>query len=273
MIDELRCFVLVVEEGTFTAAARAAGLSQPSLSAAIARLEHWHDARLFHRLPRPVRLTTSGAALLPHARAALGAVASGQRAVAEVEGVVRGSVTVAGGAAACTYLLPEPLVSFRRAHPGVRLHVRQLATPDVPLAVARGEVDLGIAEGEGEPCWVDELVMIGLPGARWPAPVVAFAAGTSLRALLEACFPQAELAMELGSFAGIKGMVRAGMGVALLSRGACAEELATGAFVSVELPPSASLPLRRELGLLHLGLKRLSPAARALRQTLLASAS
>ena len=61
--------------------------------------------------------------------------------------------------------------------------------------------------------------------------------------------------------------------MALLSRGACAEELATGAFVSVELPPSASLPLRRELGLLHLGLKRLSPAARALRQTLLASAS
>ena len=38
MIDEFRCFVLVVDEGTFTAAARAAGLSQPSLSAAIARV-------------------------------------------------------------------------------------------------------------------------------------------------------------------------------------------------------------------------------------------
>ncbi len=49
MIDELRQFLLVIEHGTFTRAARHAHLSQPALSAAIPRLEQWMGARLLHR--------------------------------------------------------------------------------------------------------------------------------------------------------------------------------------------------------------------------------
>ena len=75
MVDELRHFLLVVEHGTFTEAARRAHLTQPSLSASIARLEGALGARLLHRDRHGSSLTAAGEALVPRAREVLGALA------------------------------------------------------------------------------------------------------------------------------------------------------------------------------------------------------
>src|SRR5690242_13497579 len=105
MLDELQHFVLIAGHGTFTEAARQAHLSQPALSASIARLEDFVGARLFHRGAGGTRLSAAGEALLPRARAALAAVAEGKRAVGEVLGLAAGEVRLGGGATACTYFL------------------------------------------------------------------------------------------------------------------------------------------------------------------------
>lgn len=60
MLDELRHFLLVVEHGTLTHAARLANLTQPALSASIQRLEAEMGARLLHRSRRGARLTAAG---------------------------------------------------------------------------------------------------------------------------------------------------------------------------------------------------------------------
>ncbi len=73
--------------------------------------------------------------------------------------------------------------------------------------------------------------------------------------------------MELSSIAAVKGHVRAGVGVALLSRDAVARDLAQG---SLEVLPHPATPIARVLSLVHLGTERLSPAAAALRAMLLA---
>src|SRR5687768_12187661 len=109
MMEELRHFLLILEHGTFTEAARHAHLSQPALTASIHRLEGELGARLLHRGPGGVSPTVAGEALVPRARAALAAVAEARRAIEEVQGLRAGEVRLGGGATVCTYLLPPVL--------------------------------------------------------------------------------------------------------------------------------------------------------------------
>lgn len=270
MHDELRHFLLVVEHGTFTRAAQHAHLAQPSLSASIKRLEGFMGGRLLHRLPRGAAPTASGRALIPHAEAALAAVSAGRRAVAEVEGIEAGEVRLGGGATACTYLLPPILAEFRALYPRVRVRLRETMTPRVPGELRAGRVDLAIAEGDGEVWREDELILVKSPDADFEvgpgAPFVAFTQGASTRELLDRHFPEVEVVAELGSIASVKGHVRAGIGLALLSRFAVENDLALGTLVAVE---ETRTPLRRRLVLSHPGVDRLSPAGRALRELIL----
>lgn len=273
MHDELRYFLLVIEHGTLTAAAKRAHLSQPAFTAAIQRLEAAFDAELLHRGRRGAEPTAAGRALIPHARAALAAVADGRRAVAEVEGLARGEVRLGGGATACTYLLPPALARFREDHPGIRLSLREGFPEALRAALDDGQLDLIVVTGDDGEDWVeDALILVAAPTLRAPAraPFVTLLPGSSTRALLDRLFPDAEVSMELGGISAVKGHVRAGIGVALISRAAVQYDLDVGRLVEV---PHPATPIRRRVGLLHRGPDRLSPAAAALRQTLLAMAS
>lgn len=271
MIDEMRHFVLISELGTFTRAAVSAHLTQPALSASIRRLEDHMGARLLHRDRRGASLTAAGEALLPHARAAIGALEAGRRAVSQIEGLEAGEVRLAAGATACTYLLPEILIHFRRAHPQVRFSLRETTSTEAVDALFGGEIDIAvISDGDGEPWFVDELILIGPPDAPTDeptdAPFVAFRRGTTSRTLMDEAFPDADVVMELGSIATVKGNVRAGMGLALVSRHAVVRDLAQGSLVEI---PTERTPVARPLELVHLGVERLPPAAGALRRLLL----
>src|SRR2546423_13698641 len=79
-LRRLELFVAVVEEGSFTRAARRLGLAQPSLSQQVRALEEELGGPLIERLPRGLRLTPTGKAVLPEAQAALRSV---QRAGSE----------------------------------------------------------------------------------------------------------------------------------------------------------------------------------------------
>lgn len=269
MLDDLRHFLLVVEHGTLTAAARHAHLTQPALTASIQRLEAQLGARLLHRGRRGAEPTAAGAALIPSARAALAAVEEGRRAVAEVAGLHAGEVRLGGGATACTYLLPAVLARFRAAHPQIRFRMLEGTTADLLAGVEAGELDLAVVTGEaGDPWRADELILVGPPGGAPPsAPFVTFVRGSPVRELLERHFPDADVVMELGSIAAVKGNVRAGIGVALVSRAAVAHDLASGRMAEI---PSQTTPVLRRLSLAHRGVDRLSPAAAALRDLLLA---
>ena len=278
MLDELHHFLLICEHGSFTAAARHAHLTQPALSASIRRLEDFMGARLLHRLPRGARPTAAGEALVPHARATLGSVDRGRRAVQEIEGLKTGEVRLGGGATACTYLLPRRLAAFQEARPGLSIRLRETMTPTVREQVEAGQLDLGIGIAPGgEPWMIDELVLVASPerakrvvrvGERIAAgqPFVSFVQGAAVRGMLERAFPEAEVVVELASIAAVKGHVRAGIGLALLSRHAIRNDLDLGLLVEV---PDERTPLVRHLVLHHAGDETLSPAARALLEWLM----
>lgn len=279
MMDALRHFTLIAEHGTFTRAARHAHLSQPALTASIRKLEGDMGARLLHRDRTGTSLTAAGEALLPRAQAILAAVADARRAVAEVEGVHAGEVRLGAGVTACTYLLPPVLARFRERYPGVRFLLREATTVAVLDALGRGDLDLGVVtHPEGEPWRKDELILVAAPSlelrdgvtarAAGPAPFVTLVRGTTTRELLDRHFPRAEVVMELGSIAAVKGNVRAGIGVALVSRSAVEVDISLGRLVEVRHPET---PIPRHLHIVHAGRDRLPPAAAALRRLLLES--
>lgn len=268
MFQELAHLLLIVEHGTYTEAARHAHLSQPALSASIRRLEEDIGARLLYRDRSGARLTAAGEALLPRARAALAAIDDGRRAVAEIEGLRAGEVRIGAGATACTYLLPRTLARFRKRYPNVRIALSEGFRPRLEDGMRAGEFDLAIVTGQGDDLWLrDELIVVAAPDldAR-RAGFVTFPRGASTRALLEKHFGDVDVVMELSGIAAIKSNVRAGIGKALLSRAAVDVDLSSGRLVEV---PSRRTPIRRKLSLLHRGVDRLAPAARALREMLL----
>ena len=271
MIDDLRHFLLVVEHGTLTEAARHAHLSQPALTAAMQRLERDLGARLLDRGAAGSSLTAAGRELLPRARAAIASVEDARRAIEELSGLRSGVVRLGAGATACTYLLPPILAKFRAAHPGVRFLLREAAPPDILDALERGELDLGVTTAKHGERWLDDpLVVVAAPGVDPKgAPFVTFARGSTTRDALDRHFPGVEIVMELGSIAAVKGNVRAGIGVALVSRAAVASDVALGRLVEVK---HAKTPIVRTLSLVHRGKESLPPAAAALREALLTRA-
>lgn len=286
MTDELGHFLLVAETGTFTAAARAAHLSQPALSASIARLERWAGAALFHR-PRGggrggggTVLTAAGQALVPRARAVLASLADGQRAVGEVVGLHAGEVTVGAGATVCTFVLPRLLPEFSRKHPGIVLKLRELMTAETRRGIEAGVLDLGlVTDPEGEPWFTDELILVAHP--KHPAaarrarrldpgtPMITFPSGGTTRELVDRHFPEARVVIELSGVAAVLAFVRAGEGVSLVSHDAVAGELKRGQLVRLADPRT---PLLRPVHVVHRGVARLPPAAAALREFILARA-
>lgn len=272
MYDELRHLMLIVEHGTFTAAARQAHLSQPALSASIRRLEDALGAKLLHRGRGGARLTAAGRALLPRARASLAALEDGRRAVAEVEGLRAGEVRLGAGTTATTYLLPPVLARYRQRHPNIRYLLREVAVFEAHDALQRGELDLAVVTDDGdEPWFTDELIFVAAPGSPRPpagelGPIVTLRPGTTTRTYLDRHFPRADIVMELGSLSAVKGNVRAGIGTALISRHAVVGDLREKWLVRVRHPAT---PIERPLMLAHRGVDNLPPAVAALRELLL----
>src|SRR4051794_16846906 len=119
-LRQLEYFVTVAEEASFTKAAARLHVAQPGVSAQIRQLERELGQPLLDRSGRAVRLTDVGAAVLPHARAALGAVASARLTVDELTGLLRGRVSV-GMLTACALGVPDMLADFHERHPAVEI--------------------------------------------------------------------------------------------------------------------------------------------------------
>ena len=143
-LQQLRYFLAAARLGSFSAAAQALHLSQPTLSDQVKRLEVELGTALFARLGRGVALTEAGLALRPQAEAAIGTVERARASVAEVRELEGGVATFGTFGSAPEYLLPSLAAQFRRRHPNVRLRVLGLNSSEVADAVREGEMEVGL---------------------------------------------------------------------------------------------------------------------------------
>ena len=280
-LRQVEYVVGVVDAGTFTAAAAALHVSQPSLSQGIARLEAELGTPLFHRVGRGAVLSAAGAAFVGPARRMLREARLARESVEAVAEVEAGTLDIV----ALPTLAADPVAvavgRFRRAHPGV---VVRIAEPDSARAVAdrvsdgRAEIGLTDALAAREDLVVEhlvdqELVLVRPPGAAdTPVRVAALASiefvttpvGTSTRRHLDEALSRAgkvaSVAVETDQREAIVPLVLAGAGAALLPRTMAELAARRGAVVAPVRPA-----LRRSIALVYRP-GTLSPAAARFRE-------
>ena len=173
-LEQLRIFVAVAERQHVTQAASALNLTQSAVSGAVAALEGRHGVQLFDRVGRGVMLNATGRAFLGEARSVLARAAAAELALEDMATLSRGRLSIHASQTIATYWLPQRLVAFRAAHPGVELDVRVGNTREVARAVLEGEAELGFVEGEvsgaalaRETVGCDQLLVLVAPGHPW----------------------------------------------------------------------------------------------------------
>ena len=116
-LRHLHSFRTVVREGSFTAAAKALHMTQPTVSLHVKALEDETGSRLLERDTRGVTLTAAGRVLLEAAEVVLGRTEDALRRIREMEEPERGTLTLACGDTVALGLLPPILAAFRRQRP------------------------------------------------------------------------------------------------------------------------------------------------------------
>ena len=149
-IHQLRYFVAVAEESSFSHAAEREHVSQPSLSQQIHKLEEELNQQLFDRLPRSVVLTEAGRCLLPYARVILTAIADARRAVLALEAEVAGRLSVGAIPSIALYILPRLIGRFQQVYPKVTFELFEDTTEKLAQRLDDGTLDLVIASGSDE---------------------------------------------------------------------------------------------------------------------------
>ncbi|MET7942674.1 LysR family transcriptional regulator [Streptomyces sp. NPDC005302] len=144
-LRHLQHFVAVAEDQHFTRAAERLMVSQSGLSSSIRALERELQAPLFVRTTRRVTLTEAGRALLVEAERILAQVRSAHDAVAAVQGVLRGTLSLGTEQCIAGVHCATLLAAFRRRHPDVEIRLRQAGSEALAEEVAAGRLDLAFA--------------------------------------------------------------------------------------------------------------------------------
>ncbi|MDE3174197.1 MAG: LysR family transcriptional regulator, partial [Gemmatimonadota bacterium] len=173
-LDLLVVLAVIARERSFTRAAGVLGISQPSISARVRRLEQRLGEPVFERLGRGVRLAPTGEALRPAAERALALAQEADQLWTGLGSHHRGFIRLAASTTVAAYVLPAAIARFRRVHPDVDLEVQVANTAGVAQQVLAGELAWGLVEGPVDPVSLvartfleDEMTLIVPPRHPW----------------------------------------------------------------------------------------------------------
>ncbi|PUA43079.1 LysR family transcriptional regulator [Pseudomonas protegens] len=143
-LTQLEIFSRVAELAGFTSAATRLGISQSAVSHAIKSLEQELGVELFRRHQAQVELTDIGRQLLLRARAMLGLAVTLEQEAADARGMKRGTLRIGSfGPTSSTRLLPQILGEYRKAYPGIEVHIDEGPDRQVLQWLEERRIDLG----------------------------------------------------------------------------------------------------------------------------------
>jgi LysR family hydrogen peroxide-inducible transcriptional activator len=284
-IHQLRYFVAVAEEGSFSRAAAKVRVAQPSLSQQIRKLEGEVGQPLFDRLPRSVVLTEAGRCLIDYARQILNSIDDARRCVGELKGEISGKLAVGAIPTIAPYVLPDLVGKFQKHYPEVTLEIMEDVTEGITRRVEAGELDVALASTcQSSPTLRRESVgnepLLALVPERHPLAKKTLVELDDLKSqrflllhemhclsqqvhhLLEARHLRPEVALAGSQLGTIANMVAAGIGVSIVPQLMVNHQATPGC---VSLPFAPPVP-ERELNLLYNPRRFQSKAATAFRQ-------
>jgi len=273
-LPHLPTFLQAAERGSFTAAARALGITQAAVSQRIAALERELRAPLFERRAGRIALTAAGRRLHELSRQILELHLQARQELGDAVPMASGALRIASSSVPGECHLPARLAEFRQRYPWVQVSVQVLDSDAVIAGVERGRSAFGIVGKRAEqpslvsePVGTDFLVLVVPSDHPWAesgratleslvqAPLLLREPGSGSRCALKASLDRSgiplhalNVAIELGSNAAIKDAVLQGLGVAFLSRSVVHRELESGALRSIAIP---GLDLSRKLYAIH----------------------
>jgi len=261
-LQDLQALLALAETLHFGRAADRLHVSQPALSKRIRRMESRIGGPLLVRGYRDVRLTEAGRLLANRSRHL---IAEASATLALTERAARGEaglLRIGFGIASIFGLLPDVVQRFRRAHPEVQLHLRDMSTPDQINALVSGEIDVGFIRHRATDdrlhmrYVLDERLVAALgPHSRWatraglrsvasePFIIIARSRSASFYDhVLSVCAAAGfapRIVQEADELFTIVSLVRSGLGVSLVPRSAALMRLPGVRFYELGMPEAA----------------------------------
>ena len=268
-LDQLRTLIAIADLGTFSAAAKALHLAQPTVSLHISELESRLGAQLVVRGSRNVTPTAAGAALVERGRRLLRDTDEAIDAVKRQTEGRTGRVRLGTSTGVVVDLLPQVLEALGTVHEGIDVEVSILGSYEAMARLAAGTLDIGLVAMPQPPVrelvvtpWRDQAMMAFVP-PRWKAPkrvtpawlaaqpLIFNDATTHMYRLTMEWFAEAGFAprarIELNYDAAIQSLVAAGYGAALLPLQQTADAALNARMQVLPITPR----LTRRLGIAH----------------------
>ncbi|HNX29439.1 MAG TPA: LysR family transcriptional regulator [Syntrophomonadaceae bacterium] len=257
-LRQLKIFVTVAEEKSFTRAAQIMGYAQSNITAQVRSLEEEFDTRLFERLGKKIALTPDGEKLLHHARNML-------REASEVHEIMACSTDPSGilnigiAESLCIFKLPALLKEYSRLYPKVQLVIRQGTPLDFARWLRENTIDVAFSLDE----FINDDDLITKVLCKEPMIIVGSnehhliskgymeltdiaqesfiytERNCSYRSVIEKYLAESKIkpgsSNEFDSIEAIKQFVLSGLGIALLPYAAVEKELSAGNMVDLKL--------------------------------------
>lgn len=267
-IHVLELFCGIVESGSFSKAASAVYLTQPTVSGHIKKLEEEIGVRLLDRLGHRATPTKAGDLLYRYAKQILALRQEAQQALDELRGGLKGELVLGASSVPGGYLLPPFIGRFRAQYPDITVVLKVSDSKEIIEAVITGAYEVGAVGAQFDDSRIeyqkfaeDEMVLVVPPTHPWASrrivkanelssqPFLIRERGSGTRKIMEQALEQHHLSMsafrviaEMGSNEAIRQAVKAGGGIAIISRLAVASDIKCRELTAI---PVAGLKLTR----------------------------
>lgn len=278
-LEELQWFVVLAETEHVTEAAAELGVSQPTLSRALARFENEAGTRLFDRVNRRLRLNAYGEIMLEHARRGVAEMRTATERIAALRDPDSGRVRLAFLHSLANWYVPEQLRRFRESAPAIGFDLFQGPAHEITRRVLDGQADIAITAPRPDlpgivwrRLYVDQLCLAVPHGHRLAdrakvrlsavasEPFIALGEQAGLRQLTDQLLADDEvdpdIVFEATEIPTVEGLVAAGFGVAVVP---VPRDGGTSKAVHV---PLSNAGARREVGVVWARDRALPPPAR-----------
>lgn len=238
-LEELQWFVVLAETEHVTEAAAELGVSQPTLSRALTRIEQKAGVPLFDRVGRRLHLNEYGRIMLEHARRSIAEVQAALDRIAALRDPDTGRVRLAFLHSLANWYVPEQLRRFRETAPKIQFDLFQAAAHEIARSILDGGSDVAITSPRPNPAdfswhrlYVERLCLAVPVGHRLAArsrinlsgapdePFVALEKPFGLRQLTDELWAEAgidpQIVFEASEIPTMEGLVAAGFGVAVV---------------------------------------------------------
>lgn len=290
-IAQLKTLIAVVEEGSFSKAARKLGVSQPGATMQIQSLEASLGQALLMRYHRGIELTEAGAIFLPFARETLAHYDATRAHIDSLKTETSGPLHLALSTTPGDYIVPALLSKFLKKYPKITPTLTVTSSSEAISKVEDRSADIGYVGNSDEssslhfiPCGYDELILIAHTSSELARkdkvslsdlsnyPWVRRLEDSGTQKVINAFFKEKKIesdefqyVVELGTGEAIVNAVEGNLGIAIVSRYVADRSISSEAIIEVAVE---GLPIRRPfyLALQKQGLTR---SAEALKHFLL----